>query len=466
MLKCMLIVAAGIHAVSGNKLLQQGSQLQRDGRLDEAIHTFKSAAAAEPAAAEPQYWLAQALLRAGRQAEGESHFRASIKVAPAHAASHYSLALLLQRNRRLPEATAAYEAVVKVEPTHTDALTNLGICLKNQGRLADALTSYEQAAKLAPQDADIFTNMGVAQQATGRFEKAVESYKMATTIQPRNFNAYFNLGIELKRLSRIGEAVDAYARYADVISIMDATPCYQFKLSYLSLPSALDISPNYPNALHNVGTLLKPFSQRSHPELPDGVSCLWAAKNAFIGYVNSRRGGGGANGQCQLRLVYEWDTDTEGASKLETKVETMAVLADGEGKSYGSDRPLGSIRSAVAAAKRAVTAGGGDSEFPLAAARDREEGAMRGAGKVQDGGVVGGHGYLEGVEGTEGAAMENREGHMQEGGMGGHGGSGGGRDRYESIRTMPIHSYIRYSYTMHILIYYTHTLYPHTIPTH
>jgi Flp pilus assembly protein TadD len=465
-------LAIGVHAAGRNPLLAQASQLQQQGKLDEAIDTFKKAAAAEPRSAEPHYWLAQALLRGGRHAEGEAHFRTSVKIAPNHAPSHYSLGLLLQRNRRLPEATSTYETVVKVQPTHADAFTNLGICLKNQGRMPDALARYEQAAKLAPQDADIYTNMGVAQQAIGQFERAVESYKMATKIQPKNFNAYFNLGIELKRLSRLGEAVEAYARYRTLrLMLLALSPwistgyisysscasrpfqslllvslfrVYSFLLHSPSalLSSALDISPNYPNALHNVGTLIHPFSQRSHPKLPDGVAALWAAKNSFIGYVNSRRGGD----QCPLKLVFDWQNVAENqaataaagaagaagavGTKHVQRLRTLVVLADGEGAEYGSSRPHRSMRHAVESAKREAAEAAKAAEareegnpgganavglerggrggrggrgvlvadgFPLAAERDLVGEAAKkrlGTVKVIAGGIIGGHGYM------------------------------------------------------------------------
>ncbi len=138
----------------------RGVILQNQGKLDEAIVSFRQAEVLNPKMATMSQNLGQALQKKGQLDE-------ALKVLQQGAINHpddpdllAAYANALSQKGRLPEAVAAFKASLAIRPDSADALYGVGNDQHFLGNFPEALTALQQSHALVP--TDINTTLSLA----------------------------------------------------------------------------------------------------------------------------------------------------------------------------------------------------------------------------------------------------------------------------------------------------------------
>ena len=170
--------AAGIKPDFAEACNSEGSALQEQGKLEEAIEAYNKALAIKPDFAE----------------------------------AYYNIGSALQEQGKLDLAVEAYRKFLFIKPDYVDAYINMGSVLQEQGKLDEAIEAYKKAISLKPDFAEAFYNVGGALHVQGKFEEAMEAYKKAISIKPDFAELYLNMGVTLHQQGKLDEAIEAYKK--------------------------------------------------------------------------------------------------------------------------------------------------------------------------------------------------------------------------------------------------------------
>ncbi len=208
-----------------------GSDLQMQGRLDEAMIHYRKALEIDPHYADAHNELGRALIDKGRLGEADAHCRKALEIDPDCAEAHNNLGNVLANRGQSDEAIARYQKALEIKPDFAEAHHNLGNALANRGQSDEAIAQYQMALEIKPDYAEAHNNLGNALANRGHSNAAIAQYQMALEIKPNYTRAYNNLGVAFARLGRFDEAMIQYQK-------------------------ALEIKPDYAEAHHNLGNAL------------------------------------------------------------------------------------------------------------------------------------------------------------------------------------------------------------------
>ncbi|MFH1155031.1 MAG: tetratricopeptide repeat protein [Pseudomonadota bacterium] len=142
---------------------------------------------------------------------------------------------------------------------------NLGEAYLNQGNYAGALKELLDAEKIIPDDPYLHNDLGLVYMARGRYGLAEEHFTRAVALKPDYVPAQNNLGTALLRQEKWDQAITCYREI--VGNLLYATPHFaltnlgwaylgkkDFRKAKENFSKALDIKPDFVNAVHGLAT--------------------------------------------------------------------------------------------------------------------------------------------------------------------------------------------------------------------
>ena len=208
-----------------------GNNLQKSGRIDDAIVCFRKALEINPNFSKAHYNLGTALQKRGQIAEAIAHYRRALDITPDFIDAHNNLGAALMGCGQIDEAIVHFQKVLETNPDSAGAHNNLGFTLAGQGRLDEAITHYHKALEINPDYAEAHNNLGNAFQKSGQIDEAIAQFHKALEITPDYAEAHVNLGNALQGRGQTDEAITQFQK-------------------------ALEISPNLLEAHFNLGAVL------------------------------------------------------------------------------------------------------------------------------------------------------------------------------------------------------------------
>jgi protein O-GlcNAc transferase len=225
-------------------LLQQGSTLHAQNRLDDAQHLYSQAALLLPTdfrawyllgivamqSNQPQYALecldravridprsaeahiehGNALSRLNRYEEAIQSYTEAIGMAPNQWIAHYNRANALQVLKRHEAALAGYDQAIALKPNHAAAFNKRADSLYELRRYTEAVSSYDGATAIRPDYIDAYRGRGNALFKLAQYEPAAASYQKVIEFKHDDADAHNNRGNALYRLKQIEAAVASY----------------------------------------------------------------------------------------------------------------------------------------------------------------------------------------------------------------------------------------------------------------
>ncbi|MGH7997242.1 MAG: tetratricopeptide repeat protein [Opitutaceae bacterium] len=226
------------------RLLADGLEFHRAGRLKDALARYDRVLAREPgnfdalhlagtvALQEARWADATALLEkarrlapanavcamrlgvshaeAGRQAEAEAALTAAAALDPAMPEIWFHLGCVRWKQGRMDEAEAAYQQAISLRPSYAEALDRLGALLTARRGHAAAQPWFRRAVDAEPRLASAWCNLGVCQLYRGELSDALGCFQRALNLDPRLEHAHTARGVTLERCYDIAGARAAY----------------------------------------------------------------------------------------------------------------------------------------------------------------------------------------------------------------------------------------------------------------
>ncbi len=207
--------------------LNVGTELQAEGRLDEAVEQYRQVLALAPDDALAHSNLGTALAAQGRLDEAVGHYDRALALAPGDADAHSNLGNALLALDRIDEGVASLRRALDIDPGSAEAHAALGIALHDGGELDDAVEQLRRAADLGAASADLHNRLGIALGSLGRLDEATVEFRRAVDLEPGHVDAHANLGTALQLQGRLEEAV---AQFREALRVAPDHPELQGRL--------------------------------------------------------------------------------------------------------------------------------------------------------------------------------------------------------------------------------------------
>jgi tetratricopeptide (TPR) repeat protein len=193
-----------------------GAALAAKGLLDEAIAQYRSALALAPNDADSHYNLANALMAQGMLVDAAVQFREALRIEPGLAEAHINLGNALVALEQSDEAADHYRRAIDLRPDEVKAINNLGLLLAAQGRLDDAIAMFRRALAIDPDFADAHTSVASTLAQAGASAEALTHFRRAVELLPESADAHNDLGVMLAQQNQL---VDAVGHFQQAIRI-------------------------------------------------------------------------------------------------------------------------------------------------------------------------------------------------------------------------------------------------------
>ena len=165
-------------------LLNRGTQLLAQGKVDEAVAQYQEAVKLNPEDEDGHYSLAFALARQGNRKAAEEQYLEALRVFPDYLEAHDNLGNLLVADGKFEEAIAHFKAALKISTESASVHNNLGNALARQGHVTEAIPCFREAVRLNPDYIEARYNLGTAYLSQGQTDEAVSEFTNITQRHP------------------------------------------------------------------------------------------------------------------------------------------------------------------------------------------------------------------------------------------------------------------------------------------
>ncbi|HXG65571.1 MAG TPA: tetratricopeptide repeat protein, partial [Blastocatellia bacterium] len=196
--------------------LNLGAALQSQGRLEEAIQSYRQAIRIKPGDAAARNSLGTALQMTGSYAEAVAQYREALRLRPDYLSAHYNLGNSLLAQGQPDEAIPHFREVLRADPEDADANNDLGSALAMKGDMAQAGVHFERAIRSNPDHRFAHSNLGYVLAAQGKLNEAAAHYRQALRINPEDADAHNNYG---KVLAIQGNLAKAVAHFEEALRL-------------------------------------------------------------------------------------------------------------------------------------------------------------------------------------------------------------------------------------------------------
>lgn len=260
---------------AADRLIVEGNQAEREGRLREACESYRRAVDTAP-----RYAKAHLNLGIGLEALGEAEsaigaYSAALALDPADPYAPYNLGKLLFTRGALPQADRLLKEAVRLLPEFPEARTVLAGVLQAQGQLGAAASEFAVALRLRPDDFGALYRYADLLRRLDRLDEAQAALKRALAIRPDNVDANYALATLLMARGEMRQAEPhlraALAHRPDFIEaravlfqVLDARGDLAGAAAELEV--VLQLRPEWADALYNYGCVLKKLMRLTDAE--------------------------------------------------------------------------------------------------------------------------------------------------------------------------------------------------------
>lgn len=180
--------------------MQIGTELERQGRLEESVAAHEKALEIDPQLVQAHVNLVELYGRLGQFEKAEEHYRAAARIDPGSAESHYNYGVLLLSAEKYQQAENAFRKTIEIDPFYASAHNNLGFLLERQGRSSEAMTEYRRAIENKPNYRQAHFNLGRVLVNQLKYGEGIR--ELEKTIEPEDENTpryLYALGAALAR---------------------------------------------------------------------------------------------------------------------------------------------------------------------------------------------------------------------------------------------------------------------------
>ena len=215
-----------------NKTIDQAVFLQQQGKIEEAMETWRAIA---------------------HTAEGIDNDLA--------VRAWFFVGYLLENPE---DSISAYDQAIFRKPDLIEGYYNRGNVKVALGQRDEAIADFDEAIRLKSDYTEAYNNRGAAKADLEQYEKAIADFDEAIRLKPDHVRAYHNRGLAQVKLERYEEAI---ADFDDAIQLKsDYTEAYnnrgaakaglkQYEEAIADFDEAIQLKPDYVDAYYNRGVV-------------------------------------------------------------------------------------------------------------------------------------------------------------------------------------------------------------------
>ncbi len=177
---------------SADRCRQSAIALQKQGRLEDAIHLYLRGLALDPNDASGYRCLGTAYKKQGRLDLAAACFRRAVELCPAFPEAWNNLGNTLSEQGDLPAAAECFLRACHVQPEFAGAHFNYAQALAGLGRFDASIAACRRAIALAPRSAEFYNGLGIALFDSQRVDEALAAYDQALALRPDFPSARYN----------------------------------------------------------------------------------------------------------------------------------------------------------------------------------------------------------------------------------------------------------------------------------
>ncbi len=140
----------GRNASQSARLMDQGNELLKAGKVTEAIAIFQKAVDTSPKSAAPKFLLGNAYLQNNEPAKALKYTEEGIKLSPDSVSGRIIHATALRKNGKTLQARKVLEEGLERNPEEIELINQLGLACRDAGDIKCALVQFEKALKMKP----------------------------------------------------------------------------------------------------------------------------------------------------------------------------------------------------------------------------------------------------------------------------------------------------------------------------
>jgi tetratricopeptide (TPR) repeat protein len=201
------------------KLLDLGQQLDKEGKLDEALNTYLRAIELNPNNEQTYYHYGSCLLKQGKWEAAADAYRQAIKIDPQYGLAYHYLAIVLTNQDKINEAIDASRQAIKHKNNVAIFYQQLAKNLAKQHQFEAATENYRQAIAFNSKLFWSYHGLGESLSQLGRFSEAIAAYQEAIEIEPNIsfiFQTYLQLGIAQLQVGKLDRAIDCFIKVLEI----------------------------------------------------------------------------------------------------------------------------------------------------------------------------------------------------------------------------------------------------------
>jgi tetratricopeptide (TPR) repeat protein len=161
-----------LSAAEYGKLLDQGNQLFRAQRYQEALHTYLQLHGFDPYNPAHLSSLATTYSKLGQPVEEALYWEEFFDRSPSPIESCPQIGLAYQKQSKIEESVRAFERCLALDPSNADSIYYLAHALERKGELERALGLYQRGLVIAPNYIDLRVGVARAELNLGRPQEA------------------------------------------------------------------------------------------------------------------------------------------------------------------------------------------------------------------------------------------------------------------------------------------------------
>ncbi len=143
--------------------LYLGNALREQGKLADAVQTYRQVLAIDPSLYDVHNSLGNLLNRQGLSQEALKECQLSLAIKPDQAAPHFKIGMILASAHQLPQAVEEFTQSLRIDPANANAHNDLGAALFQLGEYDKAAEQFSAAIQIDPALIRARQNLAVAQ---------------------------------------------------------------------------------------------------------------------------------------------------------------------------------------------------------------------------------------------------------------------------------------------------------------
>jgi arylsulfatase A-like enzyme/Tfp pilus assembly protein PilF len=281
-------------------LINYGEKAMDEGRLDEALESFKKVATGNPANALVRNLMGMVYYQYNDTVNARIEFKKAIELNYKLADAHHNLGNIHFQQENYPEAASCYENALELDPGAGEYYVALAQIYSRMNETKKAENAYKKAIEMGFSSPQLYLANAITLRKIGKYEGSRQSFEQALKADPSYVEAYDEYGTLLEEMTNYAGAI---TKYKQALSINPDFVASRYNLARLLIKTGKE-----DEAIKNLRTVVtsEPLHSKAHyllGELYYRKGSNRQAKENFLKFLELETSNVAVRKQVEARLA-------------------------------------------------------------------------------------------------------------------------------------------------------------------